>query len=47
MLVKTSTAIPKALMPDQFDPLLGGEWQKLCQNLRKVVKEVEKKGIGE
>jgi hypothetical protein len=25
MLVKTSTAIPKALMPDQFDPLSEGE----------------------
>jgi hypothetical protein len=31
MLAKTSTAIPKALMPDQVDPLPEGEWQKLAK----------------
>jgi hypothetical protein len=41
MLAKTSTAIPKALMPDQFDPLPDGEWEKLCKAMKKVVKEVE------
>jgi hypothetical protein len=41
MLAKTSTAIPKALMPDQFDSLSEGEWQLLLKTMKKVVKEVE------
>jgi hypothetical protein len=41
MLAKTSTAISKALMPDQFDPLPDGEWEKLPKAMKKVVKEVE------
>ena len=41
MLAKTSTAIPKALMPDQFEPLPDGEWEKLRKAMKKVVKEVE------
>jgi hypothetical protein len=43
MLTKTSTTIPKALMPDQFDPLPEGEWQKLRKVMKKVVKEVKDK----
>jgi hypothetical protein len=43
MLAKTSTAIPKALMPDQFDPLPEGEWQKLLKVMKKVNKKVEGK----
>jgi hypothetical protein len=41
MLTKTSTAISKALMPDQFDPLPEGEWAELRKAMKKVVKEVE------
>jgi len=42
MLAKTTIAIPKALMPDQFEPLPDGEWEMLRKTMKRIAKDVER-----